>query len=167
MQHKVLSLLQPWADLVVRGHKKVETRSWNTKYRGPLLIHASGTYKKAGKEAHKLWYSQTCKQFFPEFIMDGNNGHQLGMANLYYGAIIGSVELVETFQFGSDRSKEYFSSISREELFQEVAFGDCTEGRWGWLMKNPVMFLPIPAKGSLNVWNWEGEIPQIETRASI
>lgn len=38
---KVISLLQPWASLVILGHKKIETRSWNTKYRGDLLIHAS------------------------------------------------------------------------------------------------------------------------------
>lgn len=38
---KVISLLQPWATLAVIGQKKIETRSWSTKYRGPLLIHAS------------------------------------------------------------------------------------------------------------------------------
>ncbi len=38
---KVISLLQPWASLVVMGYKKCETRSWNTKSRGTLLIHAS------------------------------------------------------------------------------------------------------------------------------
>lgn len=39
---KVLSLRQPWADLVVSGTKRVETRGWTTTYRGPLYIHASG-----------------------------------------------------------------------------------------------------------------------------
>jgi len=38
---KVLSLLQPWATLVVMGIKKIETRSWSTTHRGALLIHAS------------------------------------------------------------------------------------------------------------------------------
>ncbi len=38
---KAISILQPWASLVALGHKKIETRSWNTKYRGELLIHAS------------------------------------------------------------------------------------------------------------------------------
>lgn len=38
---KVISLRQPWALLVVLGHKKIETRSWKTTYRGDLLIHAS------------------------------------------------------------------------------------------------------------------------------
>jgi hypothetical protein len=38
---KCLSLRQPWAWLVVNGHKDIENRSWETKHRGPLLIHAS------------------------------------------------------------------------------------------------------------------------------
>lgn len=38
---KVLSLWQPWASLVTLGVKTIETRSWSTKYRGPLAIHAA------------------------------------------------------------------------------------------------------------------------------
>src|SRR5262245_54509744 len=38
---KAVCLIQPWASLVVHGVKKFETRSWATKYRGPLLICAS------------------------------------------------------------------------------------------------------------------------------
>lgn len=38
---KALSIRQPWAWLIVNGHKDIENRSWNTKYRGPVLIHAS------------------------------------------------------------------------------------------------------------------------------
>jgi activating signal cointegrator 1 len=40
---KVLTLHQPWASLVALGVKTIETRSWSTKYRGPLAIHAAGT----------------------------------------------------------------------------------------------------------------------------
>jgi hypothetical protein len=38
---RALSLRQPWAWLVVNGHKDIENRSWRTNHRGPLLIHAS------------------------------------------------------------------------------------------------------------------------------
>lgn len=38
---KAISLWQPWASLMVSGLKKIETRSWATNYRGPLLIHAA------------------------------------------------------------------------------------------------------------------------------
>lgn len=35
-----LTLHQPWATLIARGAKHYETRSWSTRYRGPLAIHA-------------------------------------------------------------------------------------------------------------------------------
>lgn len=38
---RCLSIRQPWASLIVAGHKDIENRSWATPYRGPLLIHAS------------------------------------------------------------------------------------------------------------------------------
>lgn len=38
---KALSIRQPWAWLIVNGHKDIENRSWATKFRGPILIHAS------------------------------------------------------------------------------------------------------------------------------
>lgn len=37
----VLSIRQPWAWLIVNGYKTVENRTWRTKYRGRLYIHAS------------------------------------------------------------------------------------------------------------------------------
>ncbi len=43
---KVLSIRQPWASLIVNGYKEYEFRSWNTKYRGEFLIHASKTVEK-------------------------------------------------------------------------------------------------------------------------
>lgn len=36
-----LSLTQPWATLVAIDAKKVETRSWGTRYRGRVAIHAA------------------------------------------------------------------------------------------------------------------------------
>lgn len=38
-----LSVRQPWAHLIVSGQKDCENRTWQTDYRGPLLIHASRT----------------------------------------------------------------------------------------------------------------------------
>lgn len=38
---KAISIRQPWAWLIVNGYKDIENRSWNTKFRGPVLIHAS------------------------------------------------------------------------------------------------------------------------------
>jgi len=38
---KILSIRQPWAALIVSGAKDVENRTWPTRYRGPLLVHAA------------------------------------------------------------------------------------------------------------------------------
>lgn len=38
---RALTIRQPWAELIFRGRKPYELRSWRTKYRGPLVIHAA------------------------------------------------------------------------------------------------------------------------------
>ena len=38
---KALSIRQPWAWLIVNGYKDIENRTWPTKVRGDILIHAS------------------------------------------------------------------------------------------------------------------------------
>ena len=38
---KILSIRQSWASLIVSGVKDVENRTWPTRYRGPVIIHAS------------------------------------------------------------------------------------------------------------------------------
>jgi hypothetical protein len=35
---KALSIMQPWAWLIVNGHKAIENRNWRCHYRGPVLI---------------------------------------------------------------------------------------------------------------------------------
>lgn len=50
---KALSICQPWAWLIVAGHKDIENRTWfdRTLVGERLLIHASQTYDRAGMEA--------------------------------------------------------------------------------------------------------------------
>lgn len=40
---KALTVRQPWAHAIMTGQKTIENRTWTTRYRGPLLIHASRT----------------------------------------------------------------------------------------------------------------------------
>lgn len=40
---RILSVRQPWAELIVLGHKNVENRGMPVTHRGLLLIHASKT----------------------------------------------------------------------------------------------------------------------------
>lgn len=46
-----LSLRQPWGFLVVQGLKPIENRVWNTRRRGPFLIHASAGCTRKEYEA--------------------------------------------------------------------------------------------------------------------
>ncbi len=40
---KALSIRPPWAHAIAHLGKRVENRTWATRYRGPVLIHASST----------------------------------------------------------------------------------------------------------------------------
>ena len=37
---KGLTIKEPWATLITEGYKEYEFRTWKTKYRGDILIHA-------------------------------------------------------------------------------------------------------------------------------
>ena len=43
-RYTCISLRQPWAWLVVSGHKDIENRKWQPRHRGQILIHASGSH---------------------------------------------------------------------------------------------------------------------------
>ena len=133
---KVLSLLQPWASLVVMGVKKIETRSWSTNYRGPLLIHASQS-KKGGF----ITSEEVFKKYISSFI------------SLPFGAIIGRVTLEKILpadHFGLDDH-----AMNRLTL-EEKAFGDYSEGRYGWVLTDAEAFdEPIITRGHLNLWEYE------------
>lgn len=46
-----LSIMQPWAWLIVNGYKDVENRTWRTHRRGAILVH---TGKTLDQDAHDL-----------------------------------------------------------------------------------------------------------------
>lgn len=52
---KALTLREPWASLVLEGVKTLETRSWATRYRGELFIHAgSGRVPRGDAHVNEL-----------------------------------------------------------------------------------------------------------------
>jgi len=69
-----LSVRQPWASLIVLGIQRVENRSWATRHRGRLAIHASARPDDQGGSE----------------LPDG-----LAVAELPLGAIIGVVTLTD------------------------------------------------------------------------
>lgn len=43
---RCLSIRQPWAWLIVHGHKPVENRDWLCTFRGEFLVHAGKTFEQ-------------------------------------------------------------------------------------------------------------------------
>lgn len=80
MKVKVLSVRQPWASLIVSGHKDIENRNWRTNYRGRLYIHASQGFRKSNIENH----NDFAKRF--------------DLKNYCFGFIIGYVDLIDCIE---------------------------------------------------------------------
>jgi activating signal cointegrator 1 len=143
---KVLSLIQPWATLIALGEKKIETRSWNTKYRGPLLIHAS-------KKIDKIMYKEPFWSVLENQLIESSE--------LPTGMIIAKCNLVDCFPIMQE-SKGFSAVIQRIGFIEEneYHFGDYTPGRFAWIFKNvEILKEPIPAKGQLGLWNFDfGEV---------
>lgn len=72
---KAISLWQPWASAIAMGLKRIETRNWATRHRGPLAIHAA-----------KRW--DTKQQDFAD---------TMGMPELPFGKVVAIVNLLGVF----------------------------------------------------------------------
>lgn len=158
---KALSLWQPWAFLVkLAGHidpdiaklgKHFETRSWPTKYRGPLAIHAAKD-RQYWKVAHE--------EPFRSVLMEARLFRQ---DDLPYGAIVATCNLVECCLIKEDglyrlipwlkKPAEMFAPLPTEP---ELSFGDYTPGRFAWILEDVRQLPePIPVKGHQGLWKWE------------
>ena len=178
---KALTLHQPWASLVALGTKTIETRSWSTKYRGPLAIHA-GMKRPPGFWSH--WGE-------PESAADPLlfDSHESSDADGYWyhkwcgplGAIVATCRLVDVVPMVSDgrqfptapvildltagrflRNGGHVPSWSNPEtqrrndhLHTQYPYGDFAPGRFAWLLENVQPCDPIPAKGHQRLWEWE------------
>lgn len=135
---KVISLLQPWASLVVMGVKTYETRSWNTNHRGRILIHAS---KAKNKEAMRMCSDEPFYSIL---------GGLYGFYKLPFGAIIGEVMIESTIS--TDSIEKHIRHTN------EWLYGDYTPGRYAWRLIKPAKFdKPKPAKGSLGLWDFPAD----------
>ncbi len=63
---KVLSLKQPFAELILSGKKTIELRKWNTKFRGEFLIHSSKIPDK--KAMHLSMYHKLLNTVTKKFV---------------------------------------------------------------------------------------------------
>lgn len=126
---KVLSLWQPWASAIALGHKRVETRNWATRYRGPLLIHAART--KVGAERIRgnpqLWLS----------TLQPRIGHSLHKAfhELPFGALVARCFLTDCVST-NDLPKITAAVGGARPMGEEMPFGDYGADRFAWLLNN-------------------------------
>ena len=117
---RALSIKQPWAWLILNGIKDIENRTWQTKFRGTILIHAGKQVDKKGYdfvadafyEAGKIKDLPTIKEF-----------------ENWTGGICGHVEI--TGCVSKSNSPWFF-------------------GPYGFTLKNPQMMDIIPCKGQLS-----------------
>lgn len=75
---RALSVAQPWATCIISKGKNIENRSWNTKFRGYVAIHASKSI-----DSERFEYCQD------------NYKCDLTPDNIDFGAIIGFAEIVD------------------------------------------------------------------------
>lgn len=133
---QAISLTQPWAQLVVLGAKRAETRSWPTTYRGEIAIHASKGFPGYAKTL--------CKKLAFKRALDKYN---YTSSTLPLGTIVGIVEIT-----GCYRTEEA-GSMGIYDHSPEDQFGDFSPGRYFWTLANPRMFAtPKSCKGALKIW---------------
>lgn len=172
---KALTLHQPWATLVAAGVKRIETRSWSTKYRGPLAIHAAmrdpNKPSLGGTWTIGDWFVVSqCEPYYWELRQGARR------VPLPLGAIVATCDLVDVVpivglgdrvSWGDpyvawwkddptrpDRSLHVWEEDEAiEEITDQAPFGDFTHGRYAWLLDNIVALdEPIPARGRQRLW---------------
>ena len=124
---KALTIKEPWASLIINRYKKYEFRSWKTKYRGKILIHAGMSLEK---DAAKR---------FSEYNLE-----------YYKGAIIGEATITDCIlvdtKFNEELRKINPLVYARSNHVETYA----------WKLENIKKYdKPIYIKGKLGLWNYE------------
>lgn len=122
MKTLILSVRQPWAWLIMHGGKDIENRSWPTKVRGRVLIHAAKGITKSEWQESWEWVRCVC----PEAWSKGKKLIQPG--SIERGGIIGSVDIVDCVE------------ISTSPWFV---------GRYGFVLRDPQPLPFQPCRGQL------------------
>ncbi len=137
----VLQLWQPWASAVALGSKRIETRDWETDYRGPLAISATARCVK-GELADLAGDPVWC----------GALGEALDRA-LPFGAIIAVCRLVDCRPTGDFTADELDQPRRNAGLhtgysWTERQMGDYSPGRFGLVLSGIHRLpKPLPFKG--------------------
>lgn len=147
---RALSLHQPWATLYALGEKKNETRSWPTRFRGTLLVHAS----RAKPNAQALENPHIARALM-------RHGYY-SPSDLPTGCILARTEIAGCSQVWpvQDAAGAWHPLVEigrakgiPDEL--EQAFGDFSVGRWIWWSEPDslrTLLMPIDCTGRQGLW---------------
>ena len=126
---KVITIKQPWATLIAKGYKKYEFRTWKTKYRGEILIHAGkGIDKKAMSRFKHL--------------------------NLEYpiGHIIAKANITDCIYVDTKFAQKMYKKDSL--IYKGLIDKDNWEG-YGFKLENVEEITPIKINGRLSLWDYD------------
>lgn len=120
---KALTIQQPWAALIMKGVKQIELRTWSTKYRGILYIHAAKVKNPIDPSLLK----------------------KIDSDPLNYGCVIGTVTLRDV----KPLSRLDYMRFAAQHLSRYA----WEPGLFGWFLENPVRFdTPLAYKGQLGLF---------------
>lgn len=141
MRIKAISLWQPWASLMAIGAKELETRSWATRYRGPLAIHAA---KRWRIEQEDFFWREPYRSALAEAGFDNPN-------DLPLGCVLSVGNLVALYR--TEKVRVRLQAAGRDD---ELAFGNYKDGRWAWHLEDmKALKKPLPQKGAQGLWYWK------------
>lgn len=129
---KVITIKQPWATLIAEGIKEYEFRTWKTKYRGEILIHAGKGIDKKAMEKYKH-------------------------LNLDYpsGCIIAKANLVDCIEINA-AARDMLSK--KNSLVYSSVIKDTEWKGYGFKLENISKVKEIEVNGKLSLWDYDGEI---------
>lgn len=123
---KAITIKEPYASLIINGHKKYEFRTWKTNYRGKILIHAGLTFDEKNRER------------FKELNLDYSKGE-----------IIGEAEIIDCKLI----DEEFHKELLKENY---LVYKSCRIGEYAFCLKNVKKYKKgIPYKGKLGLWNYD------------
>jgi len=135
---KAITLWQPWASLIAIGAKRIETRNWATRYRGPLAIHAS---KRVPWDIEAFYAEEP----LPYALIDA--GYET-FADLPFGVVLATCRLVDVLP----TTDEFLTNVL---LTPEWNYGDYSPGRFAWLLDDITRLdPPVTASGRQGLWEW-------------
>ena len=138
---KALSLTRPWGWIILNLGKRIENRTWETEYRGPVLLHSSKTMTRND------WYS--AHDFVERFDPEGASRiPQPKDPRLVASAIVGYAEIIGVIQPGW-RLRRKVSERQRAELEAQKHW---YMGSYGFVLRNVRPTPIVPCSGLLGLW---------------